>query len=88
MPANSAALAAAEAFAYAANAVVHTDASGTAAFNKMLDFLRTVPDADLPVMANFGIIDDGSDETGELMNLMARHNLLYKIVPAADRVSI
>ena len=84
VPANSAALAAAEAFAYGANAVVHTDAAGAAAFNKMLDFLRSVPDADLPVMANFGIIDDGSDETGELMNLMARHNLLYKIVPSAD----
>lgn len=84
VPANAAALAAAEAFAYGANAVVHTEPAGTAAFNKMLDFLRTVPDADLPVMANFGIIDDGSDETGELMNLMARHNLLYKIVPSVD----
>lgn len=84
VPGNAAALAAAEAFAYGAKAVIHTDATGTAAFNKMLDFLKTVPDAHLPIMANFGIIDDGSDETGELMNLMARHNLLFKIVPAPD----
>lgn len=84
VPGNSAALAAAEAFAYGANAVVHTDQAGTDAFHRMLEFLRTVPDADLPLRANFGIIDDGSDETGELMNLMSRHNLLYKIVTAPD----
>lgn len=84
VPANSAALAAAEAFAYGAHATIHTDQSGTDAFNRMLDFLRTVAEADLPVMANFGIIDEGSDETGELMNLMSRHNLLYKIVAAPD----
>jgi hypothetical protein len=84
VPGNGAALAAAEAFVYGANAVVHTDQAGTDAFQRMVEFLRTVPDADLPVMANFGIIDDGSKETGELMNLMSRHNLLYKIVTAPD----
>lgn len=84
VPANAAALAAAEAFAYGATAAVHTDQAGTQAFNRMLDFLRTIPEVDLPVVANFGIIDDGSDETGELMNLMARHNLLYKVVQAPD----
>lgn len=81
---NAAALAAAEAFAYGANAVVHTNEDGTAAFNRMLEFLRGIPEADLPVMANLAIIDDGTDETGELMNLLSRHNLLYKIVTAPD----
>jgi hypothetical protein len=81
---NAAALAAAEAFAYGGNAVVHTDDAGKAAFNRMLDFLRIVPDANLPAMANFGVIDDGSAETGELMNLMSRNNLLYKIVQSPD----
>jgi hypothetical protein len=84
VPANGAALAAAEAFAYGANAVVHTDKAGAAGFNRMLDFLRTVPDAELPAMANIGVIDDGSDEAGEMMNLLSRHNLLYKIVTAPD----
>jgi len=81
---NAVALAAAEAFAYGANAVVQTDENGSAVFNRMLEFLRSIPEADLPAMANLGIIDDGSDETGELMNLLSRHNLLYRIVAAPD----
>jgi hypothetical protein len=84
VPANGAALAAAEAFAYGANAVVHTDKTGATEFNRMLEFLRAVPDADLPAMANIGVIDDGSDETGEMMNLLSRHNLLYRIVTSPD----
>ena len=35
-------------------------------------------------MANIGVIDDGSDRTGELMNLLSRRNLLYKIVTEPD----
>ena len=79
-----AALAAAEAFAYGANAVVHTDENGIPAFNRMLEFLHDIPDADLPTMANLGVVDDGSQEAGELMNLLSRRNLLYKIVTAPD----
>ena len=37
----------------------------------------------LPAMANIGIVDDGSDETGEVMNLMARRNLLFRVVRGA-----
>jgi hypothetical protein len=84
VPANAAALAAVEAFVYGANAIVHTDKAGAAEFNRMIEFLRGVPDADFPAMANIGVIDDGSDETGEMMNLLSRHNLLYTIVPAPD----
>ncbi len=85
VPANAAALAAAEAFAYGAKADVHTDSAGTESFHRMVEFLRGIPDeTNLPVMANIGVIDDGSSETGELMNLLSRHNLLYKIVPAPD----
>ncbi len=84
VPANAAALAAAEGYAYAGNVVVHTDDRGSAAFNRMLEFLRTIPEAILPVMVNIGVIDDGSDETGEMMNLLTRHNLLYKIIAAPD----
>lgn len=85
VPSASVAIAAAEAFAYGAKAEIHTDAAGTAIFQRMLDFLRSVPDAgDLPILANIGVIDDGSDESGELMNLLTRRNLLYRIVPAPD----
>jgi hypothetical protein len=84
VPADSAGLAAAEAFAYGAKARVHTDAAGAGAFSRILEFLRGIPDRDLASRANIGIIDDGSDQTGELMNLLSRRNLLYTIVSAPD----
>ena len=85
VPSASVAIAAAEAFAYAAKAEIHTDASGAAVLNRMLEFLRGIPEpGDLPILANIGVIDDGSPDTGELMNLLSRRNLLYRIVPAPD----
>jgi hypothetical protein len=80
----AAALACAEAYAWAVKALVHTTESGTAAFQSMLEFVKSLPEASWPVMANIGVVDDGSNETGELMNLLARRNLLYRIVPAPD----
>lgn len=81
-PGKSAALAAAEAFAYGVAAWIKSD--GTADFGKMMDFLKAIPAADLPAVANIGVVDDGSAQTGELMNLLSRRNLLYKVVPSAD----
>ena len=84
VPWRKAALAAAEAYANGVDAVVHLDPRELATFGKMLAFLRTIEIPPLPVMANIGIIDDGSDETGEVMNLMARRNLLFRVVTAPD----
>ena len=84
VPSSAAALAAAEAFVYRVNASVHTDANGSVSFNRMLEFLRGLPDQNLPALANVGVLDDGSDLTGELMNLLGRRNILYKIVSAPD----
>jgi hypothetical protein len=84
VPAASVALAAAEAFTYGAKADIHTDASGAAIFQRMLQFLRALPERALTVMANIGVIDDGSPESGELMNLLSRRNLLYRVVSAPD----
>lgn len=84
VPAKAAALAAAEAFAYGAHAAVHTDAGGAAAFKRMVEFLGSLTDLDLPVMANIGVIDDGTGETGELLNLLTRRNLLFRVVTAPD----
>ena len=80
----AAALACAEAYAWAATALVHTTDSGAAAFRSMLGFVKSLPEASWPVMANIGVIDDGSNETGELMNLLERRNLLYKVVTGPD----
>ena len=48
----------------------------------MLKFLEALPAVDLPPIADFGVVDDGSPITGEVMNLLARRNLLYQVVKA------
>ena len=83
-PWRKAALAAAEAYAYNVDAAIHIDTRDVAAFGKMLAFLRSIDGPRLPVMANIGIIDNGSDEEGEVLNLMARRNLLFRVIPAPD----
>jgi hypothetical protein len=84
VPEKAAALACVEAYAWGAKALIHTTQAGGASFQRMLEFVKTLPDAPWPVMANIGVMDDGSSQTGELMNLLTRRNLLYRIVPAPD----
>jgi hypothetical protein len=78
------ALAAAEAFAWGVNALIKTDAAGLKPLGQMLGFLRGIEAAGLPAVADFGYIDDGSSLSGEVMNLMVRYNLLFKLVRAPD----
>jgi hypothetical protein len=80
----AAALAAAEALTYGADAVISADAAGANSFAPMLEFLKTIPAADLRPAADFGVLDDGSDLTGELLNLLTRMNLLYRIEKNPD----
>ena len=86
VPARPSALAAAEAFAYGADVVLGVEPAGLEDFGRMLAFLRSVPAVDLPAAADIAIQDDGSDLLEEVLNLMARGNLLFKVVrgPAAD----
>ena len=83
-PAGSAALAAAEAFAYGAEAAIRAAPEDLAPFAAMLKFLGEIDQARLPVSANIGVLDDGSDTMAEVLNLLARHNLLFHVIPAAD----
>jgi hypothetical protein len=80
-----AALAAAEAFCYGANAMIRTDAAGLKPLAEMLDFLRTIEGEPLAPVADIGYIDDGSSTSGEVMNLLVRDNLLFQLVSAPDR---
>jgi hypothetical protein len=86
VPARSAALAAAEAFAYGADVVLGVEPGGLEDFGRMLAFARSVPRLDLPAAADIAIQDDTSATFEEILNLMARGNLLYRVVqkPAAD----
>jgi hypothetical protein len=85
VPGRQAALAAAEAFCYGANAMIRTDAAGLKPLAEMLGFLRTITGEALPPVADIGYIDDGSGASGEVMNLMVRDNLLFQLVAAPDR---
>jgi len=80
LPAGKAALAAAEAFAYGADAVLKVNPADLKNLGGMLTFLAGLPDVDLPPVADFAVVDDGSAITGEVMNLLARRNLLFQAV--------
>ena len=38
----------------------------------------------MPPIANIGVLDDGSPSLGEVMNLLSRRNLLYRVVTKPD----
>jgi hypothetical protein len=82
LPAGKAALAAAEAFAYGADAILKIDPADLEELGPMLTFLRQLPAVDLPGLADLAVVDDGSPLIGEVMNLLARRNLLFRVVSA------
>ena len=85
LPAGSAPLAAAEAYTYGVDAILNPDPSDLDALGSMLQFLNAQSRPPLPVMANVGVVDDGSAQMGEILNLLTRRNLLYRVVAAPDR---
>ncbi|HEX9188865.1 MAG TPA: hypothetical protein VGB87_17420 [Vicinamibacteria bacterium] len=79
MPAGRAPLAAAEAFAYGADAVLAVDPADLESAGRMLAFLASVPDRTLPAARDVVVVDDGSPPVAEILNLMARRNLLFAV---------
>jgi hypothetical protein len=82
VPQGKASLSVAEAFAYGADAVLKIDPADVGPLGAMLTFLEGVPPSDLPALADFAVVDDGSVLTGEVMNLLSRRNLLFQVVQA------
>ena len=82
LPAGKAVLAAAEAFAYGADAVLKIDPADAGDLGAMLKALEALPAVNLPLIADFAVIDDGSPVTAEVINLLTRRNLLYQVVKA------
>jgi hypothetical protein len=80
VPAGKATLAAAEAFAYGVDAALKIDPADFESLDAMLTFLESLPAVALPVVADLAVVDDGSAITGEVMNLLARRNLLFQVV--------
>src|SRR5690349_9504048 len=79
LPAGKGSLAAAEAFAYGADAVLKIDQADLPAVGAMFSFFDSLPREDLPPVADFGVVDDGTAMTGEVMNLLVRRNLLFHV---------
>ncbi|MGH9801478.1 MAG: hypothetical protein ACRD82_14025, partial [Blastocatellia bacterium] len=94
LPKGRAALAVAESFAYNGDTVIKIDPADLAEVGRMFAFLKnTLPtgrgtdptrDNDLPLVADIGVIDDGSKLVGEVMNLLSRRNLLFKPVKTSS----
>ena len=60
------------------------DPADAASLGAMVTFLEGLPVSDLPAIADLAVIDDGTPVTGEVMNLLARRNLLYAVVTSPD----
>jgi hypothetical protein len=84
LPRGMAPLAAAEAFAFGVDAILHPNAADTAELDRVIAFLRAHERPAMPPLANIGLIDDGSLPLGEAMNMLTRRNLLFRIVSAPD----
>lgn len=80
----TAGLAAAEAFSFGARALIQTDATGLAPLASMLKFLGSLDVPQAPALADLGFIDDGSALNAEVMNLLVRDNLLFKVIRSPD----
>jgi hypothetical protein len=62
--------------------VLKIDVADAGRLGQMLTFLAALPPLDLPAVADLAVVDDGSAVTGEVMNLLARRNLLFQVVQA------
>jgi hypothetical protein len=80
-PRGAAVLAAVEASAYGADVVLAADPTDLPELGEALAFFASLPEGPPAAIADLGVVDDGSTEAGELMNLLARRNLLFR--PAA-----
>jgi hypothetical protein len=84
VPAGSAALAAAEAFVFNVDAIVNPDPKDVDDLGTMLRFIKSQEAPPMPELVNIGVVDDGSPVMGEVLNLLTRRNLLYKVVKTPD----
>ena len=84
LPKGKAALGLAEAAMYNAEALMRIAPEDIKAYGEMTKFLKSLERVNLPERVNIGFQDDGTTMSGEMMNLMARKNLLFKLVKQPD----
>lgn len=79
-----AAIAAAEAAIYGGSPLIKTDAAGLKPLGEMLKFLSANGGMDIAPVADFAFLDDGTPAASEVINLLARGNLQFKLATAPD----
>ena len=85
LAAGSSPLAAAEAFTFGVDAILNPEPADVEELGQMLQFLKeAAPARSLPEMVNIGVVDGKSPLLGEVLNLLSRRNLLYKVVAKPD----
>lgn len=85
LPAGASLLAAAEAFAFGVEAVINPDDADVDELGRLVAFLNAHGRPAMPPIANVGVVDDDSPEMGEVLNMLTRRNILYRVVPQGDR---
>ena len=80
VPAGQAALSVAEAFFFDVEAILNPDPKDLPDLGNMLRFLNAHRQEPMTPLVNIGVVDDGTAMMGEVMNLLTRRNLLYKVV--------
>jgi hypothetical protein len=80
LPKGKGALGAAEAYVYGADAVLTIDPADLSPLGEMQAFLADLSQAELPAVADFAVVDDGTALMSEVMNLLIRRNLLFRVV--------
>jgi hypothetical protein len=84
-PAGRAVLAAAEAFAFDADAVLRIEEQDLRPLGELLSFFESLPPAkELKPASNIAVINNKSPLLPEALNLLMRRNLLFRVVTSPD----
>ena len=84
LPTGKGALAVAEAYVYGADAILKIEPHDLQQTGQMLAFLGKLEPLNAEPLVDFVVVDDGKSLLSEVMNLLVRRNLLFKVTSAPD----
>ena len=84
LPPGSADTAAAEAFTFSAEAILNPAPEDVPELGRFLEFLKPLEQPSMPALVNIAVVDDKSPEMEEVLNMLTRRNLLYRVVSAPE----
>lgn len=84
LPAGAAPEAAAETFTYSAEAILNPNPADLPELGRFLEFAKANDQPSMPAMVNIGVVDDKSPAMEEILNMLTRRNLLFRVVSAPD----